>query len=262
MYKKLMAFVGIIMLLVIISGYNSTKANKSESYKKAQTSISTSIKCENINLQFVYPKNTSKEQSDVAKELYSQVDNSKLCTALEKYISESISDSKYNNSIYKVKCSEYYNDFDGDGKNELFVYRSVYLPASTPDYCYRELWYTDGETVKFVMESSGRNDYSGVIKLDNGPDLFYYVPEIVMGAPCQTAKCYIISGGKPVEYVLPDKNQYFAFYKGNKSDNVYIDSLDDENGEWEISKKSAISDKPIQTFSWVKGEIKIVTNDN
>ena len=56
----------------------------------------------------------------MASKLYSQVDNSKLCTALEKYISESISDSK-NNGIYEVKCSEYYNDFDGNGKNELFV---------------------------------------------------------------------------------------------------------------------------------------------
>ena len=162
----------LLLILFLFSLYfccsctcNSTKQLSNTDISSITTKIINSD--ENYTFQYIYPKNISKEQTAVADKLYSQIDDSKLRSALEKYVSDDISNPENDESTYEVKCSEYYNDFDGNEKNELFVYRSMYLPASTPGHCYRDLWYTDGETVGFVMESTGRNDYSGVIKLDN-----------------------------------------------------------------------------------------------
>ncbi len=242
----------------------SVTAEKTDSISHIESEVTTSDTNENYTLQYVYPENTSKEQTMMASQLYSQIDNSKLHSALEKNISEFVSKQKLDDVeedkvIYEVKYSEYYNDFDGNGKNEIFLYRSVYLPGATPDNYYRDLWYTDGENVRFVMESEGRNDFSGVIALNNGPDLFYCVPEIVMGAPLQVANCYTVSDGKPCEYVLPDNNQYFAFDKGDEVSNIYICFWNDEDSAWEIAENVKTSDGPLQTFDWVNGEIKIVS---
>jgi hypothetical protein len=203
------------------------------------------------DLTRTYPSSVrTEDEQALADVMYAGMSESRITEKVLEYIQKCGRDDGYR----EVYHTEYFGDF-GSGFG-MFLYSSVQLTANTPDWFYRELWYTDGETVTFVNESEGRSDFSGMINPENGAQIVFAVDNVVMGAPVQYSHVYNVRGGKPEEYFLPDKESFFG-YPGGGRNVLFIRPYD--VGE-DFDDYIWHNDEPddFQTLGWVDGEIVVI----
>ena len=132
----------------------------------------------------------SDEQSALTEYLYANWDEEQMRSEIEKSRTQILAyDPEGKLGGYDVNDQEFCADFDGDGDNELFVYRSVDLDERSNWSTYRDLWYTDGEKAVMLYYGIGRTDIAGVFETQNGVPLMYIVPDILMGSSIEPGYC-------------------------------------------------------------------------
>jgi hypothetical protein len=205
---------------------------------------------EDLTYNYVIPVRTREEQA-LADVMYATVTYDIYGEKLRENTLRLGHDDRYRD----VYSKEYFEDFDGDGDLEMYTYISVWLSASTADWYYRELWYTDGETASLVNASEGRSDFSGMLTPEGGLPIVYTIDNVVMGAIRQYSHVYVVRDGKPDEYVLPDPDAYFG-YPGSKTNVLYIGYYDDREFDKLIIDSETRGG--LQTLGWVDGEIVVI----
>lgn len=212
-------------------------------------------------LNYAETEFVSEEQSALAEFLYANRSDDQMRSDIETSRTNILADdSDIELWDYDVYNQEFCADFDGDGNSELFVYRSVNLDPRSNWACWRDLWYTDGETAGMLYYGIGRTDISGIFEVQNGPPLMYIVPEIVMGSSVQTAYCFTVEGGKARLYELPE-DRCFLY---NPCENGVLFIYDTAFGFNEFVKaeldayhNEALTD--FQKVGWVDGKLEIIS---
>lgn len=215
-------------------------------------------------LNYAETEFVSEEQSALAEFLYAERDDTQMRSDIETSRANMLT---YEPDIelwdYEVFNHEFCADFDGDGNSELFVYRSVDLDPRSNWACWRDLWYTDGETAGMLYYGIGRTDISGIFEVQNGPPVMYIVPDIVMGSMVQTAYCFTAEDGKPRLYELPEDRCFLYDSDKNRKEVLYIYDTDFgfkefRNAESEAYEKSG-SLADFQQIGWVDGKLEIIS---
>lgn len=215
-------------------------------------------------LNYVETEFVSEEQSALAEFLYANRSDDQMRSDIETSRTNILADdSDIELWDYEVFNHEFCADFDGDGNSELFVYRSVNLDPRSNWACWRDLWYTDGETAGMLYYGIGRTDISGIFEVQNGPPLMYIVPDIVMGSMVQTAYCFTAEDGKPRLYELPEDRCFLYDSDKNRKEVLYIYDTDFgfkefRNAESEAYEKSG-SLADFQQIGWVDGKLEIIS---
>ncbi len=156
---------------------------------------------------------------------------------------------------------EFCADFDGDGDNELFVYRYVNLDERSSWAMYRDLWYTDGENVKMLYYGIGRAAFSGIFEVQDGVPLMFIVPDIVMGSPIQTAYCVSAADGTPKWYELPEDRcfMYDFIFESEEVKKDFLFIYDSDFDYSDFSKAEGDDLENFQQIGWVDGKLEIVS---
>lgn len=206
----------------------------------------------------------SDEQSALAEFLYANRSDDQMRSDIEESRANILADdSDIELWDYDVYNQEFCADFDGDGNSELFVYRSVNLDPRSNWACWRDLWYTDGETAGMLYYGIGRTDISGIFEIKNGPPVMYIVPDIVMGSMVQTAYCFTAEDGKPRLYELPEDRCFLYDSDKSRKEVLYIYDTDFgfeefRNAESETYENSG-SLADFQQIGWVDGKLEIIS---
>lgn len=215
-------------------------------------------------LNYTETEFVSDEQSALAEFLYANRSDDQMRSDIESSRANMLA---YEPDIelwdYEVFNHEFCADFDGDGNSELFVYRSVNLDPRSNWACWRDLWYTDGETAGMLYYGIGRTDISGIFEVQNGPPVIYIVPDIVMGSMVQTSYCFTAEDGKPRLYELPEDRCFLYDFDKNGKKVLYIYDTDFgfkefRNAESEAYEKSG-SLADFQQIGWVDGKLEIIS---
>lgn len=215
-------------------------------------------------LNYAETEFVSEEQSALAESLYANRSDDQMRSDIEISRANILADdSDIELWDYDVYNQEFCADFDGDGNSELFVYRSVNLDPRSNWACWRDLWYTDGETAGMLYYGIGRTDISGIFEVQNGPPVMYIVPDIVMGSMVQTAYCFTAEDCKPRLYELPEDRCFLYDSDKNRKEVLYIYDTDFgfkefRNAESEAYEKSG-SLADFQQIGWVDGKLEIIS---
>lgn len=210
-------------------------------------------------LNYAETEFVSEEQSALAEFLYANRNDDQLRSNIEQSrINILACEPDIELWDYDVVNREFCADFDGDGNLELFVYRSVDLDERSNWACWRDLWYTDGETWGMLYYGIGRADFSGIFEVQNGVPVMYIVPDIVMGSPVQTAYCFTVQDGKAKLYELPEDRCFLYDPVENGILFIYDTAFGfDEfvRAELEADDSNALTD--FQKIGWVDGKLEI-----
>ena len=178
MYKKLLLYIGIIMLLVIISGCNSTKAKKLESYKKSQTS------------------NQSSQQTKITEKQALEIVKSKLGSLSDKLAFDVKIDSNkdfwriisyhnYNKEGTGGIQATYYVDINNGKLYEAFINNFdnlipldniTFVDESSSEYANSNEYSTKLLMEYLHLEYTEAGYYNRLIKRDNN---FYYLMNVL-----------------------------------------------------------------------------------
>lgn len=158
---------------------------------------------------------------------------------------------------YSISVQEYTADFDGDGDDELFAYRSVRLDEVSQWSTYRELWYTDGTECELLSGNTGRGAFWGMVQPEGGCPVIYILPEISMGANLQYAVCFACINGSPVQCEPPEG---FEFY--SDTDSLYLVSNTGNAKEFLDAYLEAYNSGTLDTFQklgWSDGRLEMIS---
>ena len=210
-------------------------------------------------LNYAETEFVSEEQSALAEFLYKNRSDDQLRSNIEQSRINILADEPdIELWDYEVVNREFCADFDGDGNSELFVYRSVDLDERSNWACWRDLWYTDGETAGMLYYGIGRTDISGIFEMQNGVPVMYIVPDIVMGSPVQTAYCFTVQDGKAKLYELPEDRCFLYDPVEDGVLFIYDTAFGfDEfvRAELEADDNDTLTD--FQKIGWVDGKLEI-----
>lgn len=207
----------------------------------------------------------SDEQSALAEYLYANWDEEQMRSDIEKSRTQILAyDPERKLGGYDVNNQEFCADFDGDGDNELFVYRSADLDENSNWSTYRDLWYTDGEKVGMYYHGIGRAAIAGVFEARNGVPLMYIAPDILMGSTMQTAYCVSVEDGSADWYELPEDRCFmygFTFDDdGNEKNFLFIYDTDFGYEDFRIAEMNAYDDlENFQQIGWLNGKLEILS---
>lgn len=169
------------------------------------------------------------EHKELSNFLYKNIDNTNMneeaislyeCGYLKSYADKELSEIYY--------CEEIFDDFNGDGKEEMLVIRD--LTSDAPHMLYYDIWYTDGKTCKCIFDNVANSfKYTYVDNIL----VFCNFDTIVGGSSKQYPQCFIFNGNELKEitaaegeivYDIIDEN-YFGL-RIEKNDNYYNIKLD------------------------------------
>ena len=142
------------------------------------------------------------------------------------------------------------------------MYRSVDLDERSNWACWRDLWYTDGETAGMLYYGIGRADFSGIFEMQNGVPVMYIVPDIVMGSPVQTAYCFTVQDGKAKLYELPEDRCFLYDFDKSGDSVLFIYDTDfgfDEFVKAEFVAYDSDSLTDFQKIGWLDGKLEILS---
>ncbi|MDE7303598.1 MAG: hypothetical protein K2N60_09820 [Oscillospiraceae bacterium] len=216
-------------------------------------------------LNYAETEFVSEEQSALAEFLYKNRSDDQLRSNIEQSrVNILAAEPDIELWDYEVVNHEFCADFDGDGNSELFVYRSVNLDERSNWACWRDLWYTDGETAGMLYYGIGRTDIAGVFEAQNGVPLMYIVPDILMGSSIQTAYCVSAEDGSADWYELPEDRcfMYTSAYKdGNEKKFLLIYDTDFGYDDFNLAMGAHDYDnfENFQQIGWLDGELEILS---
>lgn len=157
--------------------------------------------CENVTNETVVPPigtitetriiDFMSEHKELSNFLYNNIDNSKMneeaislyeCGFLKSYAEKELNELYY--------CDEIFDDFNGDGKEEMLVIRD--LTSDAPHMLYYDIWYTDGKTCRCIYDNTTQSlKYTYV---DN-TFILCDIEAVNMGSSKQYAQCFIVNNG-------------------------------------------------------------------
>jgi len=169
------------------------------------------------------------EHKELSNFLYKNIDNTKMneqaislyeCGFLKSYSEKTLTELYY--------CEEIFDDFNGDGKEEMLVIRD--LTSDAPHMLYYDIWYTDGKTCKCIFDNVANSfKYTYVDNIL----VFCNFDTIVGGSSKQYPQCFIFNGNELNEitalegeiiYDIIDENNFgLRIEKNDKYHNIKLD---------------------------------------